>query len=117
MFWRAFSKLISIGDFSDLYSAAGSLLSSLQGVSEITKKFFENNLYIVKFRKFYDTKIYSTTKGIAENVYLDLVDESNVADISNAIESVGLHDKIKKMDEGIHATLTREFDQKSKKAM
>lgn len=53
--WRAFAGAISIGDFSGLYSAAGSLLSSLQGATNIIKEFHKNNPYIEKFRVFYET--------------------------------------------------------------
>ena len=54
--WRAFVGAISLGDLSGLYSAASSLLSSLQGIVDIIKDFNNNNLYIEKFRAFYDAK-------------------------------------------------------------
>jgi ATP-binding cassette subfamily B protein len=74
LFWRAFSKIISIGDFFGLYSAADNLLSSLQGVFQITNRFYENSLYIEKFRKFYDINNCSETQG---DVKLDLFVEQD----------------------------------------
>lgn len=214
LFWRAFSKVISIGDFSGLYNAAGNLLSSLQGVTQITRSFYENNLYIEKFRKFYDTNNYTVTQGskslklfydmkynisfknvyfkysldnkyalknisfecnsgekiaivghngagkttlinlllklyhvtdggiyvngsnidmfdfnsyknnfnvitqdfnifatsIAENVSLDIVNQSDCASILNALKIVGLYNKLEEMDDGLNTMLTKEFD-------
>lgn len=216
LFWRAFSKLISIGDFSGLYNAAENLLSGLQAVSEITKNFYENNLYIEKFKKYYDFNNYATENGgkaldlfqskeyvirfdkvnfkyefhsryvlknisfecrkgekiaivghngagkttlinlllklyrvtdgsisindinidmfdfnsyrknfnavhqdfsvfavtIAENVSMDIIQQPDYINISNALDIVGLGKKIEKMDCGLDTIVTKEFDQK-----
>jgi len=215
LLWRALTGVISVGGFSGLYSAAGNLLSSLQGVAQITRSFYENDLYIQKFRKFYNysvepliesslnlslgsmddytirfdnvssqynfehkyvlnginfeckkgqkiaivghngagkttlinllLKLYDPVRGtisingvdineynyesyiqnfnvipqdfnifafsIAENVVQDLVSDSDLKHILNALYTVGLNDKIEGMDKGLNTMLTKEFDQ------
>lgn len=54
LIWKLYTGCISISSFVALYSAADSILSSLQGVTDIVKNFHENDLYIQKFINFYN---------------------------------------------------------------
>ena len=45
--------IITIADFSGLYNSARSMLGSFERIMNVAKRFYENDLYIQKFRDFY----------------------------------------------------------------
>lgn len=53
LFVKAYSGHISVADFTGLYSSARSLLESFEQSTYVVKRFYENDLYIQKFKEFY----------------------------------------------------------------
>lgn len=53
LFVKSYRGYISVADFTGLYSSARSLLESFEQSTHIVKKFYENDLYIQKFKEFY----------------------------------------------------------------
>lgn len=53
LFVKAFMGAITIADFSGLYNSARSMLGSFERIMNVAKRFYENDLYIQKFRDFY----------------------------------------------------------------
>lgn len=56
---------------------------------------------------FQDYKIFAC--NIAQNVAMDLVDESQSENIMSALSRSGLSEKVKSLDNGINTNITREF--------
>lgn len=53
LFVKTFMGIITIADFTGLYSSARIMLESFEQITNIVKKFYENDLYIQKFKEFY----------------------------------------------------------------
>ncbi|MDE7274054.1 MAG: ABC transporter ATP-binding protein/permease [Lachnospiraceae bacterium] len=53
LFAKAFMGMISIADFTGLYSSARNMLESFEQSTRVVKSFYENDLYIQKFKEFY----------------------------------------------------------------
>ncbi len=64
LFIKVYLDIISVADFSGLYSAANSLLVSFQSLSDVVKRFYDNDLYIRKFREFDSLSIKRKEEGI-----------------------------------------------------
>lgn len=64
LFVKVYLNIISVADFSGLYSAANSLLASFQSVSDVVKRFYDNDLYIRKYREFDNLSVKQNEEGI-----------------------------------------------------
>ena len=78
LFVKAFIGIITIADFTGLYSSARSMLESFEQVTNVVKRFYENDLYIQKFKEFYFDKT-EVCQCITQDINLQ---ESDNYDIS-----------------------------------
>lgn len=68
LFIKVYLNIISVADFSALYSAASSLLASFQSVSDVVKRLYDNDLFIRKYKEFDSLPVKGKEEGIKINL-------------------------------------------------